>query len=92
MIGLTPRFMQRLADHLRHPPNTHSDTDTASFTRMCLGSIPLRLDTSDGVDTAFDQVMVKANAPPEAVDDGYTVDEDKTRVFPAVIARSTHSS
>ncbi len=42
----------------------NANMDTAGFTPDVAGVYTLRLDVSDGADTAFDQVMVTANAAP----------------------------
>ncbi|MGH8609355.1 MAG: DUF4082 domain-containing protein, partial [Gammaproteobacteria bacterium] len=62
-----------------------SDATTAapSFTPDLAGFYVLRLDVSDGVLTGTDQVMVKANVAPVAVDDARTLVENTSLAEPA---------
>ncbi|MGH8580900.1 MAG: Ig-like domain-containing protein [Gammaproteobacteria bacterium] len=62
---------------------TDANTATPSFTPDVAGFYTLELVVFDGEDQDTDQVMVKANAAPVAVDDSFTTDEDVPLNVPA---------
>ena len=62
---------------------TNATTPTPSFTPDQPGMYTLQLQVSDGAASDSDEVMVKANAAPVAVDDTYTTDEDTELNEPA---------
>ncbi|MGH3997722.1 MAG: Ig-like domain-containing protein, partial [Pseudonocardiaceae bacterium] len=62
---------------------TDANTAMPSFTPDVAGFYTLELVVFDGEDQDTDQVMVKANAAPVAVDDSFTTDEDVPLNVPA---------
>jgi len=73
---------------------TDANTATPSFTPDVPGDYVLQLEVSDGADTDVDNVMVKANAAPVAVDDAFDVDEDTplTVAAPGVLSNDTDAN
>ena len=73
---------------------TNATTPTPSFTPDQPGMYTLQLVVSDGSASDSDEVMVKANAAPVALDDAFDVDEDTplTVAAPGVLANDTDAN